>query len=356
MNGQTIRVLSIDGGGMRGLFSSAYLEGIVKLANNKYGVDINDFGKQFDLIVGTSTGAIIGSGLAAGIPLEIISSLYADHGEEIFPKQLPKSKFKLLFHRRKEINKKGEAVLKKILTETFGSLTLGEVYQERRIGLVIPAVNCTTHKAWVFKTPHDSTSSGRDDDYTLVDACLASSAAPIYRSLAAIKQPGSSTTTDMFVDGGLWANNPVLIALIEALRSSDAETSIEIYSLGTTPPPTGSVLDSTDPHWGLGDWEFGAKAIDLALDSQTWVYDQMVKMLIPHLDCPVKIIRFPQPNPSAEQSKLLNLDNASSKTVDLLKQLAVTSIDETNQIINSDDEAGKLIKSILCEQLNRAAA
>ena len=63
MNGQTIRVLSIDGGGMRGLFSSAYLEGIVKLANNKYGVDINDFGKQFDLIVGTSTGAIIGSSL-----------------------------------------------------------------------------------------------------------------------------------------------------------------------------------------------------------------------------------------------------------------------------------------------------
>jgi len=160
----------------------------------------------------------------------------------------------------------------------------------------------------------------------------------------------------MFVDGGLWANNPVLIALIEALRNSDTETSIEIYCLGTAPPPTGSVLDSNDPHWGLVDWGFGAKAIELALDSQTWIYDQMVTMLIPHLDRPVKIIRFPQPNPSADQSKLLNLDNASTKAIDLLKQLAVTSIDETNQILNSDDEMGKLIKSILCEQLNRVAA
>ena len=100
MNDQTIRVLSIDGGGMRGLFSSTYLEGLIKLAKNRFGTDINDFGKQFDLIVGTSTGAIIGCGLAAGIPLEIISSFYADHGKEIFPEQLPKSKFKLMFLRR----------------------------------------------------------------------------------------------------------------------------------------------------------------------------------------------------------------------------------------------------------------
>ncbi len=347
MASSTYRVLSIDGGGMRGLFSVAYLEGLVKLAKNRFNSNISDLGKEFNLIAGTSTGAILGCGLAAGISLSDIHNLYTSHGEQIFPKKLPSNKLALFFHNRSKLNRLGDEALRQALKEAFGQMTMASLFRDRQIGLVIPAVNCITHKAWAFKTPHDPQSSQRDDEYSLIDVCLASSAAPIYRSLATIKQPGNTDTFDIFADGGLWANNPILVALIEALRNTNQEQSIEIYCLGTSPATAGSVLDTKNPHWGLEEWHFGGRAIELALDSQAVVYDQMSSMLLPHLNRPVSIIRFPQPSVSGEQGKLLSIDNASVQSLDLLKQLAATGVDQTNQLINSEDVSGKRIAELL---------
>lgn len=347
MTSNTYRVLSIDGGGMRGLFSVSYLEGLVELAKKRFESDLTDLGKKFNLIVGTSTGAILGSGLAAGISLADIHTLYTLHGKKIFPKAMPKNKLPLLFHQRAKLNKQGDKALRQALKEAFGQLTLASLYRDRKIGLVVPAVNCTTHKAWVFKTPHDPSSSMRDNEYSLIDVCLASSAAPIYRSLATVKQSGHSTTADIFADGGLWANNPILIALIEALRNTNRDQTIEIYCLGTSPAPAGSVLDPTNPHWGLQEWHFGGRAIELALDSQALVCDQMAGMLLPHLDRLVSIIRFPQPVISGVQGELLGLDNASNQSFDLLRQLAATAVDQTNQLINGDDASGGFIAKLL---------
>ena len=341
------RVLSIDGGGMRGLYSATYLELLVKLAQERFGADLSDFGGKFDLIVGTSTGAILGSGLVAGVPLSKISSLYTQYGKEIFPRKLPKNKFSLLIHPRRSLNRRGNRALRKALQEVFEGATLVSVYRDRKIGLVIPAVNCTTHRAWVFKTPHDPSSNGRDNKYLLADVCLASSAAPIYRSLAAIRQPENLETVDVFADGGLWANNPIMVSLIEALRNAEPEQAIEIYCLGTTPAPPGSVINPNKPHWGLFDWQFGGRAVNLELDSQSWVNDQMAKMLLTHLNRPVSITRFPQPVVSGEQGALLALDNASKESLDLQKQLAATAVDETNQLINREEGAGKKIAQLL---------
>ena len=82
-----LRVLSVDGGGMRGLYTSAYLSALGRryaVTRDEAGLDI---GKGFDLIVGTSTGAIIACALAAGISLDRVSALYREHGPEIFPPQ-----------------------------------------------------------------------------------------------------------------------------------------------------------------------------------------------------------------------------------------------------------------------------
>ena len=231
---KAFKILSIDGGGIRGLYSSAYLEGLVKIGETRFNKNLHDFGKEFNMIVGTSTGAILGCGLAAGIPIARISNLYESNAKKIFPKTIPSNKLGLIFHKRSRINKQGDQALRNALIEAFGQTTLENVYTERKIALAIPAINCTTHHAWVFKTPHDSTSNGRDNKYSLVDVCLASSAAPIYRSLAAIKKSDNSSPIDIFVDGGLWANNPVLVALIEALRNTNQDESIEIFCLGTT--------------------------------------------------------------------------------------------------------------------------
>jgi len=347
MNSKTFKVLSIDGGGMRGLYSASFIQGLIKLASNKFSTDINDFGKEFDLIVGTSTGAILGCGLAYGIPLKEIVSLYINVGSKIFPQPLPKSKLQLLLQNRRKLNEQGNKALKRALQKAFGNETLASAYERRDIGLAIPTVNFTTHKAWVFKTPHDPTSSHRDDEYSLVDVCLASSAAPVYRSLAAIKKPGNSSTQDMFVDGGLWANNPVLVALIEALRVADSEQEIQVFSLGTSAAPNGSIHTPEKPHWGLTDWGFGAKAIELSMDAQTGVAGEMANMLAKAIDRNIHIIRFPEPPIPREHAKLLGLDSTSEQACDLLQQLADTAVDKTNQLMNSNHPDGQLISQLL---------
>lgn len=344
------RVLSIDGGGMRGLYSCAYLQGMISSATKRFNSNFDDLGKQFDLIVGTSTGAILGTGLAVGIPLTDICSLYTENGSNIFPEKLPDSKRKLLFHNRKALNETGDIALRKALESKLSDITFQRLYRDRGIGLAITAVNCITHRAYVFKTPHDQNSNHRDDNVSLVDACLASSAAPIYRSIAVINQTDSTPDDHMFVDGGLWANNPVLVALIEALRNADQNQDIEIFCLGTSPAPVGSVLDTSDPHWGLLDWKFGGRAVEYAMDSQTIVYDQMAIMLLEHIKQNVSITRFPQPIPSAEQSSLLALDDASDQSVLLLKQLASRAVDETNQLINEGVDSGNRIAALFGDE------
>lgn len=343
----TFKVLSIDGGGMRGFYSASYLNELKKLAECRSGKEDVDLSDLFQMIAGTSTGAIVGVGLAAGLSPERMMQFYTHYGEKIFSQPLPSKKWRFLWHWRKHINKKGDAALREGLIEAFGETTLKNIYDKRKIALVVPAVNATTHQGWVFKTPHNQDSNHRDNAYSLVDVCLASSAAPIYRSLAAIKKPGKTTTKDLFVDGGLWANNPVLVALSEALRFASPEQAIEIYCLGTSSEIAGDVLDSDHPHWGLVDWLFGGRALELSLDAQAGVFDYLANVFSKHLNRPVSIIRFPQRSPSANQAKLLKLDSTSQAAFNFMQQLASGAADDTNRLMSNQTEEGLKIQSLL---------
>lgn len=353
VNKKVFRVLSIDGGGMRGYYSAAYLDELSNLAAKRFGHEEFDIGKQLQMVVGTSTGAIVGAGLVTGMSVDRIMSFYSTYGKQIFPQQLPSTCLGFLGHRRKKLNKQGETALRNALVEAFGKMTIGEVFKKRKLAFIVPAVNATTHCGWVFKTPHNQDSNHRDDDYSLVDVCLASSAAPVYRSLAALKQPGKSNTKDMFVDGGLWANNPVLVALSEALRLTAPDQSIEIFCLGTSPAAAGTVLDSSKPHWGVIDWRFGGRALELSLDAQSSIFDYLAESFSGHLNRPVKIIRLPQRKPSASQAELLGLDCTSTASLDLMRQLASGAADDTNSLISNDTDVGPRIESLLNVSLNQ---
>src|SRR5262245_54265446 len=82
------RVLCLDGGGMRGAYQVAYLSTFADRVceSQKRGQPL-DIGAAFDLVVGTSTGGIVACGLAAGIPLRDIQTLYAKAGAKMFPMQ-----------------------------------------------------------------------------------------------------------------------------------------------------------------------------------------------------------------------------------------------------------------------------
>ena len=89
--GRPLRVLSIDGGGMRGLYSAEYLASLAQRYVKTRGLEGIDIGRGFDLIAGTSTGAIIACALAAGVPVGRVAKLYRERGPDIFPLRLPRS-------------------------------------------------------------------------------------------------------------------------------------------------------------------------------------------------------------------------------------------------------------------------
>ena len=319
---KSLRVLSIDGGGMRGVYSSTYLSVLAKqLARrrNINNLDNLDVGKAFDLIVGTSSGGILACALAAGIPLDKVSNLYSEHGQEIFPMKMPDSLkvtnlIKLLCWSKHLAQ--GNETLKQVLEEQFADMTLGQVYNDRGIALAIPAIEMSQHRSWVFKTSH--LGGHRDDDFRLVDVCLATSGAPLYRSMARVGDPTTPGHNYVFVDGGLWANNPILVGMIDAIQMTKPGDRIEIFSLGTYPRPPGDIFDAGDMHRGPVGWKFGGEVVMTALDAQGFAYDNMADMLAKHVKRDCSIVHFPQGDLPAKGMPYLDLDETDKKATQML--------------------------------------
>ena len=347
-----LRVLSIDGGGMRGLYTASYLASLAQRYAATREVARLDIGRGFDLITATSTGAIIACALAAGIGPDRIVSLYREHGSQIFPRKLPRRMgVDLLWQtwKRSQYLKAGATALEKALKAALGDSTFGHIWRNRNIALAIPAVEMSRHHAWVFKTPHLPNTKHRDDGYRLADACLASTAAPIYRSIARIGNP-DTPGHHAFVDGGLWANNPVLVGLIDALGMTTAGDRIEIYCLGTCPRPEGEQIASDDLDRGLAEWRFGGSVVALMLDAQEFAFDHMARMMARHVNRDCRIVRFPHGKVPAEAMKYLDLDETSSTAMDALETQAQTDVYETlSRCGDAADPQGQLLHTLLNE-------
>jgi patatin-like phospholipase/acyl hydrolase len=252
------RVLSLDGGGMRGVYTATYLGELADAFARKRRVAGLDVGKGFDLIVGTSTGGIVACALAAGVPLRDVVSLYREHGRAIFPMKMPTrlgpSLITQLFTRSAALAS-GAKALREVLEARFGSETLEEAYERRGIALAITAVEMNRNHSWLFKTPHHPNTNGRDNRYRLADVCLATTAAPLFRSLAPLDDPHGGPSYFVFADGGLWANNPVIVGLVEALEVAASQQPIDLFALGTCGRPGGHRIDRSQVNRGLVDWK-----------------------------------------------------------------------------------------------------
>ena len=198
------KILSIDGGGIRGVFPAAFLAAIEDSLPNP-------IGSYFDLITGTSTGGIIAIGLAMGLSAKEILALYEERGPDIFEQD--KNGAHGLFRKfRRNANgavlgpKYKPAVLREALIGTLGDRRIGDA----RTRLMIPAWHPQTRRVYIFKTAHHPR---LETDYMslAVDAALATSAAPTYF-------PQHVTEDEVgLVDGGVWANNPTGYAVAEAM-------------------------------------------------------------------------------------------------------------------------------------------
>jgi uncharacterized protein len=350
---------------MRGLYTAEYLSCLSASFAQKRGESALDIGKAFDLIVGTSTGAMIGCALAAGKGPDRLAQLYREHGPGIFPVPVPQvegggfRRFRAIindFRTRSGGLRRGRVALEEALVQCFGNETLGELYLRRGIALAIPAVNMTNHRGRVFKTSHHPDSNAQDDGFRIVDICLATTAAPIFRSLAAIDHP-SGNGYDVFVDGGLWANNPVLVALVEALRMTSPGQRMELYCLGTCRRPAGELVQKDSVDWGLMEWAFGSKAAELSIDVQEFVFDHIARLICPHLNRDAcNIFRFPQDPVPANLLKYLDLDNTTTEAGDALLRLAQNDASMTHsRCTDPKNPDGVLLRKLFDEMPARPA-
>lgn len=282
------RILSIDGGGIKGLFAASLLAEIEGSLCS--GQPVGNF---FDLIAGTSTGGIIATALSGGRTATEIAHTYLERGAEIFPPSTGiRSRIANAYarHVRGLWRYRYETrPLQILLEDLLGDRILGDT--ERR--LCVPAFDGNFNEVHVFKTPHhpDFQLDWRE---RMVDVALATAAAPTFFSVYHNKGR-------QFADGGVWANNPVMIALVDALSCFDLERrAIHILSIGSGERHLGFKRAQVS---GGGLWHWRA-IIEAAIALQTQSADGQARALVG----PENLVRI-VPSPSCAS---LALDDYAS--------------------------------------------
>ena len=205
------QILSLDGGGIRGVFSAA----ILAAAEEDLSVRLVD---HFDLIAGTSTGGIIAIALGLGFRPADVLAFYTEHGPDIFRNRLRlRSALRWLWR------KYDPSALETALRTKFSDHAFGESTKR----LVIPSYNVGDDDVYVFRTAH-AERLRRDYRVPAWKVALATSAAPTYF-------PACTQVDGLrLIDGGVWANNPSMVAIIEAIGTLGVPANnIGLLSVGT---------------------------------------------------------------------------------------------------------------------------
>jgi uncharacterized protein len=302
METKVFKILAIDGGGIKGLYSSKIIEHI----EDQYNCKIADY---FDMICGTSTGGIIALGLSLGVKAKELSKLYEEKGDWIFPKQ------KKIIGAIKQLllgGKYSDNHLRESLKDTFGDKKIKDCQNL----LCIPSYSYTDARPWVFKRDHKEGSLSRDNEAYCVDVALATAAAPTYFPLVEIEYFDSK----QFVDGGIWANNPSLVGFLEALRffvGEDKEyNNLKILSISSLTPPKGKVT-GLRRHRSFRHWR--GDLLEIMMNGQALFTVKFMEWMHQINNIPVTYIRIPTCDLAPEQQEIIQMDNASSNAIKLLK-------------------------------------
>ena len=250
---KTFRILSLSGGGVRGIFQAAFLRELEK----KAGVGLSDW---FDLVAGTSTGSIVGMSIALGLSMDRVLQLYRDKARSIF-----QSRFLGSVRRG---TRYPQEPLRESLKEVFGDKKLGDARP-----LIVTASGLDRFQHRVFSNIREIS----DGDATLsaVEVVLASAAAPTY--FPPVKP---ETQERSYVDGGLWANSPALLAVLAAHCYLGVPLeNIRLLSIGTGYFPDGRTLNEA---LRLRPFSIGAvtTVFELMWGAQASFVDQYARTLL----------------------------------------------------------------------------
>ena len=272
----TYRVLSLDGGGIRGVYTTTLLSRLEAAA---------PFLGSVDLFAGTSTGGIIALGLAAGLTPEDLTDLYLGVGPEIFPDSRLGS---LAILGKLLAAPYDNAALKHALSEVFGQRglrTLGDL--QRRV--LVPTFDLDSSEGpagdpgrphWKPKFFHNFPGPGSDAAEGIVDVALRTSAAPTY-----------FPSYQGFVDGGVIANNPSMVALAQALNpdtGGQKAEDVRLLSIGTGDRLR--FIRGQTHDWGFVQWAMplAQLIVEGPTDTARYECEQLLGERFHRLDAPLE--------------------------------------------------------------------
>ena len=307
-----LKILSIDGGGIRGVIPATILSEI----EQRTGARISDL---FDLIAGTSTGGILALGLVkpgedgrTQFAASDLAELYEKEGNRIFERSL--------WHRIIAVDnlldeKYPADGLEAVLEAYFGEARLRDAVTE----VLVPSYELESREPWFFAR-HKARADAQND-FPMRFVARATSAAPTFF------EPLELTTTKPhggLVDGGVYANNPTMCGYVEAKQLHPDADDVLVVSLGTgqhtRPIHYGEARD-----WGLALW---AKPIlNVVFDGVSDTVDHQMKILCRDSDeGDPRYYRFQTELDRGSD----DMDNATATNISVLKEKAHEMIDAQN--------------------------
>lgn len=253
------RILCLDGGGILGTFTAS----VLREFEEQFDKPVSS---HFDLIVGTSTGGILALGLGLGFSSSDLLQFYQTRGPNIFPHTSRFSRARASL-RQLWAPKLSQAPLRNELKAILGDRRFGSANNR----LVIPAYDAIEGRTFLFKTAH-TPEFIHDIDLPAIDIALATSAAPTYFQAARTAELQGA----QYVDGGVWANNPSMIGLVEAAVFLNQPISdISILSIGTT-----YTAHTIAQHERSGALKWNIGLIDLLMRGQSESASAQAKLLL----------------------------------------------------------------------------
>lgn len=321
-----VKILSIDGGGIRGLIPAVVLAEIEKRTARPVAT-------LFDLVAGTSTGGILALGLtvpkAQGAQLfsaEKLIDLYDCEGCRIFSRSLFRKLFACDNLTWKKYSSKG---IERVLEQYFGDSRLREAVTD----VLITSYEIERRFPFFFKSRNARVRP--DYDFPARDVARATSAAPTYFEPMKLLT-GTAAHHYTLVDGGVFANNPAACALVEARTTHPDANGYLMVSLGT-----GTLMRALPlgiaKYWGTIRW--AKPLLDIVFDGVSSTVDYQMRELMPCTPAVRQLYYRFQVELDGHNS---TMDNASRENITALKALAYDLIERHSGEI--DDLCGKLIE------------
>ena len=242
----SFRILSFDGGGVRGIYTAVLI--------NRIAQEIPELFDETHFFAGTSTGSIVSVGLAFGIPPAELVEIFRAYGQIVLRKSIVQNIGQVVNAKYDILN------LRKLLTPYFGAAILLDLAKRRKKNILVPAFDLDGKidniRTWKPKIFHNLSGPQADDGEMVVDVIVRSSAMPI-----------EFASFQGYIDGSVVAYNPSMLALTQAIdretgRQNLADVRLLSFSSGYFP----RYIGGTEHDWGLSNWSFALAP--LMADSQ----------------------------------------------------------------------------------------